>query len=410
MVKKNYDWSNGAELDDHSRRKHKILREYIFEYIRVRCSLPQQERFRLVFVDGFSGAGKYKCGSPGSPIIFMEELKNAIDSINIQRGQQGLKLIEIDCLMILNDFEKEVVELLKTHVLPAHLHIRQSQSKINLDIKYLNGTFEGVYQEIKKYLDLFNCRNVLFNLDQCGHKHVKKDTILDIMRFSSSVEIFYTFAIESLLAFLHKDKLKFRKQLLRVGVEEDFLPSAQDVLSNNGQLGIAEKLVFQSYKSCALYVSPFSIHNPDGWRYWFIHFSNNFRARQVYNNILHNNSNSQAHFGRSGLNMLSYNPLNDQGALYLFDVLGRASAKDELMEDIPRLVSETGDVLGVRDFYEGIYNLTPAHADDIHSAIIENPDIEVITQYGGSRRKANSIKITDTIKLKNQRSFFSVLR
>lgn len=108
--------------------------------------------------------------------------------------------------------------------------------------------------------------------------------------------------------------------------------------------------------------------------------------------------------------MLSYNPKHDQGTLYLFDDVGRLTAKNQLMEDIPRLVSETGDVLGVSDFYEGIYNITPAHADDIHSAIIENPDIEVITQFGGARRKASSIKITDTIKLKNQRSFFHMLK
>lgn len=154
-------------------------------------------------------------------------------------------------------------------------------------------------------------------------------------------------------------------------------------------------------------MSPFSIHNPDGWRYWLIHFANSYRARQVYNDVLHKNKNSQAHFGRSGLNMLSYDPVHD-GRLYLFDSSDRELAKEQLLEDIPRLVSESGDAIGVGSFYENIYNLTPAHSDDIHSAMIENPDIQVITPGGGERRKANTIEAGDVLKLNGQRSFFSI--
>ena len=44
----------------------------------------------------------------------------------------------------------------------------------------------------------------------------------------------------------------------------------------------------------------------------------------------------------------------------------------------------------------------PAHTDDIHAAIINNPDIEVITPAGGERRKPNTIAVTDILKLKAQ--------
>src|SRR3954451_17726349 len=71
MVQKQYEWADGATLEDHSRRKHKILREYFSDYIVVRCQLPQQERFRLAVIDGFAGGGRYRCGTAGSPIIFL---------------------------------------------------------------------------------------------------------------------------------------------------------------------------------------------------------------------------------------------------------------------------------------------------------------------------------------------------
>lgn len=230
-----------------------------------------------------------------------------------------------------------------------------------------------------------------------------------MMRSYPSAEIFYTFAVESLLAFLRKSEPQaYATQLGAVGVDETALQSLQGTMTDNSWLGVAERLVFQVYKNCAPFVSPFSINNPTGWRYWLIHFANNYRARQVYNNILHDNSSSQAHFGRSGLNMLAYDPSHEEGSLYLFADSDRAVAKGQLLEDIPRLVSESGDALIIGDFYASIYNATPAHADDVHAAMIENPDIEVITSNGGERRKPNTITVNDIIKIKKQRSFFPV--
>lgn len=227
------------------------------------------------------------------------------------------------------------------------------------------------------------------------------------MRSNPSVEIFYTFAIEALLSFLQKsDPVQLATQLRPFGIEPSDLEQLEGAMSKSLWLGAAERLVFETFRTCAPFVSPFSINNPGGWRYWLIHFANIYRARQVYNNVLHQNSTTQAHFGRSGLNMLSYDPSHDGGALYLFDLSGREGARNQLLADIPRLISESGDVIEVGDFYEGIYNATPAHTDDVHQAIIENPDIQVITPGGGERRSANAIGVGDVLKLKRQKSFF----
>ena len=108
--------------------------------------------------------------------------------------------------------------------------------------------------------------------------------------------------------------------------------------------------------------------------------------------------------------MLQYDPRYDEGQLYLFDDNSRSCAKDQLFEDIPLLVEETGDAMPVMDFYKSIYNTTPAHADDINASIIENPDLEVITPAGGERRKANTISVNDVITLRRQRSFFPLFQ
>ena len=407
MVEKRYEWADGATLEEHSRRKHKILREYVFDYLTVRCKLPQQERFRLAIVDGFAGGGRYQCGTSGSPLIFIEELKRATEAVNTHRAAQGLNAIEVECLLVFNDASRDAVELLKTHVTPLQADVIATCPKLHLRVEYLNEFFEAAYPTIKGFLEQGRYRSVIFNLDQCGHSHVERNTILDIMHSYPAAEIFYTFVISSLLAFLQKDQPeRLRAQLDHLGLASSNVQALDNLMSQKDWLGTAEKIVFDAFRLCAPYVSPFSINNPGGWRYWLIHFANAYRARQVYNNILHDNASLQAHFGRSGLNMLSYDPRHDEGMLYLFDDNGRTSAKTQLLGDIPRLVTDAGDAMSVMEFYESIYNVTPAHADDVHAAIIESPDLEVITPAGGERRKANTIGVNDIIKVKTQRSFF----
>ncbi|MGF7239658.1 three-Cys-motif partner protein [Pseudomonas oryzihabitans] len=410
MVSKKYEWEDGAELSDHSRKKHQILREYFCEYVITRCQTPRMERFRLAIVDGFAGGGRYKCGAPGSPLIFIEELHRAITAINLNRALQGLALLRIDCTMVLNDFEPMAVELLKTHMAPVLNEYVASNDYLTVHIEYLNDEFEKVYPRIREYLKVGRFRNVLFNLDQCGHSQVTIETLRDIMASNTSAEIFYTFMITALLTYLQKSNPgALERQLAHLSISKIDLELLSDKMSNRQWLGTAENIVFSSFQKCAQFVSPFSINNPQGWRYWLIHLAGSYRARQVYNNVLHKNSKFQAHFGRSGLNMLAHDP-EEEGTLYLFDVNARDEAKEQLHNDIPKVVSEFGDALSVGDFYSRIYNSTPAHSDDIHVAMIENPDLEIITASGGARRKSNQIDFKDTIKLKVQTSFFPMFQ
>lgn len=406
MAVKRYDWANGTPLEDHTRRKHKILREYFSRYLAVRCRRPQQTRFRLAVIDGFCGAGRYACGSGGSPIIFIEELRNAISAVNLQRAEQNLPIVEVECLMVFNDESADAIRLLQERCAPLLAEVRENVPTLHIAARYMNSAFENSYPAIQQLIAQGGYKSVLFNLDQYGYSQVTLPTLASIMRSTNSAEIFLTYAIQPLLAYLVKnDPKRLISQLKHLGLTRADLSSIEGLMGHGGFLGAAEKLVFDQFNLCATFVSPFSIHNPEGWRYWLIHFSNNYRARQVYNNVLHDNASSQAHFGRSGLEMLKYDPSHD-GALYLFDLDGRTGARTQLISDIPKLVMDFGDVIGVEEFYNEIYNATPAHTDDIHSAIMDCDDLEVLTPTGGTRRKANTIEVGDTLRLKAQKTFF----
>jgi three-Cys-motif partner protein len=407
MVTSRYSWKNGVELEEHTRRKHKILREYLERYLTVRCVLPQQTKFRLAIVEGFAGGGRYKKGEPGSPLIFLTELRAAAEAFNLRRKSEGMADLDIECFFLLNDEDPEAISLLRNAFEPLLAAIKVEVPKLHVQREYFSQSFEAVYPEMKALLERGRYRSVLFNLDQYGYSDVRHETLKDITASFSSVEIFYTFSVESLLAFLRKSNPGILvKQLGFLGVTAADISPLENQMSKKEWLGAAEQIIFDTFKNCAQFVSTFSINNPEGWRYWLIHFANSYRARQEYNNVLHNNSSMQAHYGRSGLNMLSFDPEHDDAALYLFDISGRTRAKQQLIEDIPRGVTEYGDAVNVGQFYNSIYNMTPAHADEIHSAMIENPDIEVITETGTPRRRANTISPEDILRMKRQISMF----
>ena len=268
---------------------------------------------------------------------------------------------------------------------------------IQLRLEYSQSSFEAIYPNIERYLETGRFGNVLFNLDQYGYANVSLETIKAILLRHGSAEVFLTFAIEALRAFRKKTDLE--NDLRDIGITEDdwFITTEKE------KLGIFEKSVFDTFQNCSPYVSPFCINNPNGWRYWMLHFANRHTARSVYNDMLHENSTS-VHFGRFGLRMFQYDR-RDIGGLFEFNKDDRKNSLEQLPDDIARLVSEYGDAVDMGEFYQVAFKETPAHSDDIHEAILLNPDIEVLTPNGGPRRKANTISAGDTIQLKLSRTF-----
>lgn len=406
MSKKEYNWQDGAKIGDHTRKKHSVLERYLREYLITRCQIPQQELFRLVLVDAFAGAGLYDDKSHGSPLIFVNLLANTTNEINALRIAKGMRPVRIHCLLLLND-KQEVVELLQKHITPALEHARDVAPGLSIEAEYYSRDFEKLYPLLVDRIQVARCGNVVFNLDQYGYSDVTGGVISDIMRRWQHAEVFLTFAIASLLAFLSPQQTE-RSIAFDLDLSDRLsqLRENTDTLLNKKEwLGVAERVVFTHFCTCAPYVSPFSIDNPSGWRYWLMHFANSHRARQVYNNVLHEDVSVQAHYGRAGLHMLSYNP-EDEMQLYLFDNTSRERAKEALVNEVSSMIAEFGNTLPVTDFYATAYSATPAHTDDIHEAIMENPDIEVIMETGGVRRKATTIRPTDTLELKRQTRLF----
>lgn len=146
--------------------------------------------------------------------------------------------------------------MLKSNVAPLLAAVSRDADRLHLRVEFLSHTFENVYPSVKELLSRGRHRNVLFNLDQCGHSHVDRQTLVDIMRSYPSAEVFYTFAIQALIAFLRKaEPALLAEQLAHIDISGDNLKGLSGVMSKNEWLGAAERLVFDTFRNCAPCVS-----------------------------------------------------------------------------------------------------------------------------------------------------------
>jgi len=54
----------------------------------------------------------------GSPLIFLEELRIATEAFNVRRQAEGMSPIDIECLLVLNDYDPKTIALLKQNAAP----------------------------------------------------------------------------------------------------------------------------------------------------------------------------------------------------------------------------------------------------------------------------------------------------
>jgi three-Cys-motif partner protein len=148
-----------------------------------------------------------------SPLIFIEELKRATEAVNTHRAAQGLNAIEVECLLVFNDASRDAIELLKTHGAAPGRH-RRDLPEAPSARRVSQRVFRNRLSQDQAFPEQGRYRSVIFNLDQCGHSHVERNTILDIMHSYPAAEIFLHLRYQFLLAFLQKDQLeRLRAQL-----------------------------------------------------------------------------------------------------------------------------------------------------------------------------------------------------
>ncbi len=179
-------------LEDHTRGKHMVLREYLYPWLAMILSTFE----RAMFVDAFAGPGEYEDGELGSPVIALNALAKH-SSQHMMRGQ-------IDYVFI----EERPDRFVHLKNVISRLRAKGSIPSI-CKVNTYNDTFAHVFP---KLIDSISSHRVptFVMIDPFGVSGVGMENIRALMDHPS-IEVYVSFMYEPMNRF--KDQTDFESPL-----------------------------------------------------------------------------------------------------------------------------------------------------------------------------------------------------
>ena len=418
MSDKNHSWKIGSALPlirPHSLAKHRVIQQYLLRYVETLTSNPRIDQLRLTLVDGFAGGGMYrdeltKEDRFGSPLLMLQAMQEA----QAQARKSRTKEFKLDVEYFFIEKAPEAFEHLK-----STLNDSAYKSVVAKKAELLNDSFTNQIARIVKHIkEQSKKRRAIFVLDQFGYIDVPMPQIRHILSELENAEIILTFATDSLIDYLSSNEITQRiLEKLDIPIGSDKILTLKQ--QHDWRLAIQALLHKKIHEqSNAKYYTPFFIRSPDAHRdFWLIHLSGHAKARDVMVGLHWTENTSFAHYGRSGLQMLGYDPGEDfrltrQAALpmFCFDDTARSSTQESLMNELPERLHGYGKQGGIPFFelFASLTNESPA-TSDIFQSVVSNLAkegmIEIIN-YRTGRGKEGIPNNLDIIKPSKQRRMF----
>lgn len=341
--------------DDHTIAKHAILRGYLDAWFGILGSTHG----RVVYVDGFSGPGKYAGGEPGSPVIALEAAKAHTTR-----------------------FKNEVVFLFSDERADRIEHLRAELAQLELP-----STF-SIYAEVGRFDEFFTAQ--LDQLDAEGDRLAPTFVFMDPFGFSGvpfelvsrilrnpHCEVFITFMVNAVQRFLDHPADAIREEIIRLlGSAE-----APGVLASAGNRVEAVRSLYQKQLEAeAAFVRSFEIRDSPGHILYYLFFASNHRLGHL--------KMKEAMWGAdpSGRFQFVDNTVTDQ--LVLLD-------EDPIAPLVPRLRDRfTGETASGDDVLDYVADNTPfveKHAREALKRLEESAGITVdAVKSSGKKRRAGS--------------------
>lgn len=412
----NFSWKPGSSLpriENHSRRKLDVLRDYLDVYFDTVVINPRQDCLNITLVDGFSGGGAYQNNGSvehGSPLVLLNAVEQARERINRNRK----KPFEIKARFIFVDENINHVEALR-----ERLFHEGFGALIGTDINLINGRFSSELPEILKLIKS-NQRagRSIFLLDQFGYKDVPMSSIYSIFSVLDRPEILLTFAIDSFLNYLEENSAS-RDLYRQFGIDQKFIAEWQANKTDEalGRL-ITQRALMNNIKSGggANFFTPFMLWSSTDNRWMmFAHMAQHQAARDKMLGVHWGAQNSFKHIGKGSMFNLGFDTrlIETKDSLFNFAEHDRAKLREELLEEIPREVCEfmIEGHLPIQMFLEKIGNRTAATNSDLFEAIKELTiarEIEIRSKNGAIKRIGYQVMKGDLIYLPLQKNLFSL--
>lgn len=250
--------------------KHEILRKYIGIWINILLSWNNH----IIYIDGFSGKGKFDSGEKGSPVLVLEKASSILKKRNNKRFTAYF--IEKD-----EDNYKFLLEEL---------------SSLNLidrvDFQVINEKFEVFFKDFKDVIEAIEhkIRPIFFFLDPFGYSPITLDDLKFILSLDTT-EFLLTFMYRDLNRFIETDHLKETR--LKFLGREDFTSLLNIADTPNER----EKIIVNDYRNQisshvkAKYSSFFCVKKESSFKaptfYYLIHASNHFKGLKIMKEVMY---------------------------------------------------------------------------------------------------------------------------
>jgi three-Cys-motif partner protein len=245
---------------EHTAIKHAILRDYLSAWVPILSSWQK----RIVYIDGFCGPGSYECKGQifdGSPIIALKI------------GQEFSDRVKLVCLFI--DLNSDYCDQLQQRIADLNL---------GGNFQIVHGRFEEVITELLQKVE--RMAPAFCFIDPFGYSGLPLQVIKRFLE-RPTTEAFINFMYEPISRFLSVQSQHEHLDLL-FGTDR-----WREVLE--GHLRYEEKesylrdLYHEQLKTCARYVWPFQLKDPDRDRtiYYLFHCTNHPKGIKVMKEVMY---------------------------------------------------------------------------------------------------------------------------
>ena len=420
MTTSHYEWSWGGPLPAllrHSAVKHALLRQYLVDYFLTLVSSPHQDKIQLTVVDGFCGGGRYvgEAGLdvPGSPIVILEAVKEAEARVQIE--QQRRKPINFDVKLICIDQSGPALEHLRRVLDDQGYGAKLQDGSVTL----LQGDFAersaAVIAEAKRRSP--RAGRAIFVLDQYGYDAVPLSILNGIFTTLERPEVILTFNVDSLINFLcEKNAADFERKTGITGA----ISAAQidrELRGPSWRIELQASLYQRiTTGSGAGFFTPFFVRPERGHGdFWLLHLSQHWKARDVMAQAHWKHQNHFVHYGAAGFDMLSTGyvaRIDDEAkpqSAFQFDDVAAAASIDEMLRQIPQVLSSNREGITFRRLFRDRVNTTPATEEMVERTVLKlvhQREVEVFGEDGTLRNVRKAIQEDHVLRLSRQRPIY----
>ncbi len=407
MAKNETFWTvDGSHLPDvqpHTKAKHRLVEEYIQNWIVTLCGNSRGMSKKVMIVDGFCGGGMYRDPDnsemwEGSPIRIIRAVEKGLERVKKEKSKPNY---DLQAKYVFIDSNKNHLDSLKVHMIGSGFdsHLNDPEK-----CELIHGEFDQKLDKILLEVKESKCSS-FFLLDPFGYTDVSMRNMRDIIDLKKS-EILYTFMIESVIRFLKERDGKLKKAFEKVleadgyyEVENKFdnTPAQQEYLKNQ-TLNLFRK------RTNADFVYGFSLlHNQSIVKYYLIHLASSVVAQRVMKSAMWVQNNldflCQHHDNVYGMGHKSIYYYEDKNFPRLFDIkqTNTQACIEKLDEDLMPLIY-SGEGLQFSDLELQTIQRNPAtikHYAEFVNQQRDAKEIEVIRD--GKITTSKQVKATDII-------------